>query len=195
MRLSLTLKTLIACLLLVALPAASARANASDDRIVQDCQHSDTGALSGSYPKAQLNHALHNLPGDVREYSGCYDAIRQALLASASGTGGNGGDGGSDGGGSGAGGFGGGGGDGGSNGGGGGTSATGVVPDAAPPAGAERPVEVAGTVVTPGALPEIGLDSHELPTPLLVLLVLLGATALVFATLTIGRRVVARRGA
>ncbi len=195
MRPSPPLTTLIACLLLLVLPAASARANAADDRIVQDCQHSATGALSGSYPKAQLNHALHNLAGDVREYSGCYDSIRQALLASAAGGGKR--SGGTNGG-NGSGGLGG-GTDGGSGGstaaGGGGANATAPVPDAAPPAGAEKPVDVAGAVVAPGALPEIGLDSHKLPTPLLVLLILLGATALVFTALTIGRRVVAHRRA
>jgi hypothetical protein len=201
MRTFLPLKTLIACLLLLlALPAASARANGADDRIVQDCQHSVTGSLTGSYPKAQLNHALHNLPGDVREYSGCYDAIRQALLASAGANGGNGGNGAGNGNGDGVdgagGGIGGGGGSNGAGGGaGGGAGAPGAIPDAQPPAGAEQPVDVAGATIAPGTLPEIGLDSHKLPTPLLVLLILLAATALVVAALTIGRRVVARRRA
>lgn len=196
MRTSMTLTTLIACVLLLALPASSAWANAADDRIIGDCQNSPTGSLRGSYPQKQLNHALHNLPGDVREYTGCSDAIRQALLSSAGGgDGGGGNNGGGD--------VGGGGGTsaGGGAGGGGAGSATGdtgagaPVPDAAPPAGAERPVDVAGAEVTPGTLPEIGQDSHRLPTPLLVLLVLVGVAALVAAALTIGRRVVGHRGA
>jgi hypothetical protein len=54
---------------------------------------------------------------------------------------------------------------------------------------------VAGTAVAPGALPEIGQDSHRLPTALLVLLVLLGVAALGAAATTIGRRVVGHRGA
>ena len=190
------LTTLIACVLLLALPAASAWANAADDRIIGDCQNSPTGALRGSYPPAQLNHALNNLPGDVREYTGCHDAIRQALLASAGG-GGSGGGGNSTGGG-GTGGIGGGTG---SSGGGTGTPATGgtgasaPTPEAAPPATASQPLDVAGAAVTPGTLPKIGQDSHRLPTPLLVLLVLLGVAALAAAALTIGRRVVGHRGA
>jgi hypothetical protein len=192
MRTPTILTTLIACVLLLAVPASSAWANATDDRIIGDCQNSPTGALRGSYPQAQLNHALHNLPGDVREYTGCPDAISQALLASAGG--GNGG-GGSSGGGGGTGG----GGTGGSSGSSGaGTPAadgTDAPPDAAPPAGADRPVDLAGVVVAPGALPEIGQDSHHLPTALLVMLVLLGVAALVSAALTIGRRVVGHRGA
>jgi hypothetical protein len=190
------LTTLIACVLVLALPSASAWANSADDRIITDCQNSPTGSLRGDYPQKQLNHALHNLPGDVREYTGCSDAIRQALLASAGGGDGGGNSGG-------GGGIGGGGatsGGSGSGSDGSGSSATGdanagaPVPDAAPPAGAERPVDVAGVVVTPGTLPEIGQDSHRLPTPLLVLLVLVGVAALVAAALTIGRRVVGHRG-
>lgn len=191
MRSPTILTPLIACVLLLALPASSAFANAADDRIIGDCQNSPTGSLQRTYPQKQLNHALHNLPGDVREYTGCSDAIRQALLASAGGGGGGGG-----------GGIGGGGGaiggDGGSSGDGaatGNTSAGAPVPDAPPPAGAEQPVEVAGAAVTPGTLPEIGQDSHHLPTPLLVLLVLVGVAALVAGALTIGRRVVGHRGA
>lgn len=190
------LTTLIACVLLLAISAASAWANAADDRIIGDCQNSPTGALRGSYPQAQLNHALHNLPGDVREYTGCSDAIRQALLASAGGGNGSGS--------TNAGGIG--GGSGTSGGGGSGTGGTGApatdgsaasppTPDAPPPAGAEQPLDVAGAAVAPGALPEIGQDSHHLPTALLVLLVLLGVAALATAATTIGRRVVGHRGA
>jgi hypothetical protein len=191
MRTPTTLTTLIACMLLLALPATRAWANAADDRIIGDCQHSPTGALSGSYPLKQLNHALHNLPPDIREYSGCSDAIRQALLASA-GTGGGAGSGDSPGGGVGGTGPSAGGGTGG-----GGAGTPGVAaqpPSAPPPAGAERPLDVAGTAVAPGTLPEIGRDSHRLPAPLLVLLVLLGVAALVPAALTIGRRVGGHRG-
>jgi hypothetical protein len=189
------LTTLIACVLLLALGASAAWANAADDRIVGDCQNSPTGALRGSYPQAQLKHALNNLASDVSEYTGCSDAIRQALLASA---GGGSGGGGNNTGGGGTGGIGGGPG---SSGGGTGTPATGgtgtsaPTPDAAPPATASQPLDVAGAAVTPGTLPEIGQDSHRLPTPLLVLLVLLGVAALAAAALTIGRRVVGHRGA
>jgi hypothetical protein len=188
------LTTLIACVLLLAVPATHAWANATDDRIIGDCQSSPTGALRGSYPQQQLRHALHNLPGDIREYTGCSDAIRQALLASVGGGGsGSGGGNGSGG----PGGVGGTGSDGDAGGfdGGGGAGAAGATPEAPPPAGADRPLDVAGAAVAPGALPELGRDAHRLPTPLLVLLVLLGVAALVPAALTIGRRVVDHRRA
>lgn len=195
MRTTIRLPTLIVCILLLALPATAARANGSDDSIVQDCQHSQSGALTGSYSKAQLRHALRNLASDVLEYSGCYDAIRQAMLASAGGGDGGNGSGNGPGGGSGGTGAGGIGGGSDGSGGSGGTGTTAPVTNAQPPPGADRPVELAGTAIAPGALPELGRDAHKLPTPLLVLLVLLGVAALVSAGLTIGRRVVARRRA
>jgi hypothetical protein len=196
MRTATFLTTLIACVLLLALPAGSAWANAADDRIIADCQSSPTGALRGSYPPQQLNHALHNLPGDIREYTGCSDAIRQAQLAGAGGGGGGGGGGGNTAGGiGGAGGANGGGAGGGGFGSAGGSGAGAPPPDNPPPAGAELPVDVAGATIAPGALPEIGKDSHRLPTALLVSLVLLGVAALVPAGLTIGRRVASHRGA
>lgn len=195
MRIHSPLRTLLLCALLLAFTAGSARANGSDDRIVQDCQHSASGSLTGSYTKAQLRHALHNLPGDVLEYSGCYDAIQQAMIAGAggrsSGSGGGSGSGASgSGSGTGSSGL---GSIGGSDGAGSTAGSTGTVPSAPPPAGAEQPQRVAGAAVVPGALPEIGRDAHKLPTPLLVLLILLGVAALVPAGLTIGRRVVAHR--
>ncbi len=196
MRTPTILTTLLACVLLLALPAGAAWANAGDNRIIADCQSSPTGALRGSYSQRQLNHALHHLPGDIREYTGCSDAIRQALLASVGG-GGNGGGSGANGsaGGGGIGGVGGTGGGATDGSGGGGFGAAGETPNAPPPPGADRPLDVAGAAVAPGALPEIGRDAHRLPTPLLVLLVLLGIAALVPAALTIGRRVVGHRRA
>lgn len=197
MRIVTTFTTLVACALLLALSATAAWANSADDRIINDCQTSPTGALRGSYPQQQLRHALHNLPGDIREYTGCSEAIRQAWLASVGG-----GDGGGDGshtGGNGSGGVGGGGG-GADGSGGAGSSAgspagtAGNIPEAPPPPGADRPQDVAGRAVAPGALPELGRNAHRLPTPLLVLLVLLGLAALVPAALTIGRRAVGHRG-
>jgi hypothetical protein len=191
------LTTLIACVLLLALPASRAWANAADDRILTDCQESSNGVLRGSYPQQQLNHALHNIPSDQLEYSGCYDAIKQALIAGANGGGrggdganGGGGGGGTGGGGATASGF-------GTTGGTGSGSAGAGAPlaDTPPPPGADRPVDVAGATIAPGALPEIGKDSHRLPTALLVLLVLLGVAALAPAALTIRRRVVDHRRA
>lgn len=191
MRTRHTLTTLTCCLLLLAVPTA-AHANGADDRIIHDCQNSPTGALTGSYTKSQLNHALNNLPGDVQEYTGCYDAIRQALLAGRGGGRNAGGTGGS-----GSGGLGGGAG---ANGGGlgngaaGGTVAgSGPVPDNPPPPDAAKPVQVAGATVAPGALPQIGKDAHRLPTALIVPLALLALAALAVAATTIGRRVVGAR--
>jgi len=188
-----TILTALACLVLLALPSA-APANGADDRIVADCQNSPTGALRGSYPPEQLRHALRNLVGDIREYTGCTEAIRQALLASlgggGTGDGGNGAGGGGGTGGTGA--TGSGGGLGGATG--GTTAGAGEVPSAPPPPGADLPQKVAGTAVAPGALPELGRDAHRLPTPLLVLLAALALAALAPAALTIGRRVAAHRG-
>ncbi|HET6448813.1 MAG TPA: hypothetical protein VFG31_06850 [Conexibacter sp.] len=180
---------------LLAVPA-SAWANPTDIRIIEDCQSSPTGALRGTYRQQQLNHALHHLPGDVREYSGCSDAIRQALLAGAGSGGGGGNDGsnaggggdGTSGGGANSGGF-------GSTDGAGSTGASDGPADTPPPPGAEQPVKVARVTIAPGSLPQIGKDAHRLPTGVVVLLVLLGIGALVPAAMTIGRRVVGHRGA
>lgn len=157
------------------------------DTIIRDCQHSQTGYLTGSYTKAQLRRALNNLPSDVLEYSGCYDQIKQALRDAALGTGGGGS------GGSGRGGIGG----GTSTGGGDPTGSDGTTGTAgAPPVehvGSRAPVTIAGTTVKPGAIRTIGHDARELPTPLVVLLVLLGLGALAPTATTIGRRVVGHR--
>jgi hypothetical protein len=181
--------TLIATLAAVLALAAPAAATPADDTIVHDCQHSQTGALTGTYPKAQLKHALHNLPGDVAEYTGCYDAIRQALLAS--GSGGNPGGSGGNGSGSGSGGN----GTIGTTGGGDGTTGAAATPTGPEHVGTKAPVALAGAAVHPGALPALGHDTRSLPTPLLVLLVLLAVAALVPAMTILGRRVVARHRA
>lgn len=75
----------IIAILLAALalgPAGVAWANAHDNTIAADCSHSSTGLLTHTYPRAELRHALNNLPGDIQQYSGCYDAIKQALVQS-----------------------------------------------------------------------------------------------------------------
>lgn len=179
----------------MALLPAGARANATDDRIIQDCQTSVTGALTGSYTKTQLRHAYRNLPGDVLEYSGCPDAIKQAILDAARR---GGPDGGGDGAGpTGAGGTGGTSGSGGTDAGAGTDASAGAAPPPATPPhrGTEAPVQIAGTLLEPGELPSIGQDANPFPTALAVLLVLLGVAALAPAALTIGRRVLGRRRA
>jgi hypothetical protein len=183
------LPTLLVSLLLLAAVAPSAGANASDDRIVHDCQHSITGELTGRYDRKALQHALHNLPTDVREYTNCFDAIRQALLAPTGGA--NSGDGS----GLGAGGLGGTGG-GGLGGIGGAPGGAGAAPPATPAhLGAETAVAVAGTPLRPGTIPTIGRDAHELPGALIALLVLLGVAGIAGAATTVGQRVLARRDA
>lgn len=195
MRPPILLTALLACLLL-ALPVAPALANASDDRIVADCNNSPTGALTGRYTREQLRQALRSLPGDSFGYSGCFDAIRAAIFARGGGnrTDTSAGDDGFDGGtrgdrgdatpvGTGN-----------PAGGGDATEASGTIPSTQPPAAADRPVAVAGTALTPGVLPDVADRTRGLPTALLVLLALLSLAALIAAVLTIGRRVAVTRG-
>jgi hypothetical protein len=179
---------------------AVAGASATSDRIYSDCENSPTGNLTGSYGKGQLQSALDNLPSDISEYSGCYDAIRNALLSSGahhgSGNGKSGG--GSTGGGT----------SGGSASAGGtgssGSSAqsrtaagapTATTAVAAPHVGTKAPVQLAGASVNPGEIPALGAGGHTLPTSLVVFLALLGGGMLVGAATIIGRRVLARRRA
>lgn len=197
---STSLPALLACLLASLVLAAGAAANATDDRIVRDCQSSQSGLLTGTYTQAQLRHALRNMPADVLEYSGCYDAIRQAMRAGAAGGGDGGGGSGSDGG----------GGSGAAGGGGGGLGAIGgtgasggpadagaapAAPPAEPHRGTAAPVAVGSSPVRPGELPSLGRDANALPGALVALLAVLGLAALTPAALTIGRRVVARHRA
>jgi hypothetical protein len=198
MRRPIILTAILAAILLGALPGGAA-ANAVSDRIYTDCEHSPTGFLTGSYTKAQLRSALRNLPGDVSEYSGCYDAIRQALLdgghaASAGGGGGhNGGGGGGPLGAEG----------GGGTGAGGGTSAAGGTTAGGQPAGGapapphhtgtKAPVTLAGATIRPGVVPALGRDARALPASLIAFLVLLGGGALALVGTTVGRRGIARR--
>jgi hypothetical protein len=182
---------LIAAVLALALPAV-AGAQSTTDRIYYDCQHSPTGYLTGSYTKAQLRHARDNPPSDIIEYSNCVDVVKQALrdaILSGRGPGKTGGGAGDDGSGpAGA----------GANGGGGSTGAGGsggpAVP-ATPHVGTRAPVALAGVPVQPGAIPEVGRDAHALPTPLVVLLLLLGIGALAPLAASVGQRVIARRRA
>jgi hypothetical protein len=188
---------ILTAILAVTLTWATTAAASVTDQIVHDCLHSPTGGLTGTYPRAALKQALHNLPGDAAEYSSCHDAIYQALLDSAANPPGGGG--GGTNGGNGTAGGGGGGLGGGTGAGGSGTTGSGsggTVPVAVPRnTGSRARVTLDGSAVQPGAIPAIGRDAHRLPTPLLVFLVLLGIGALAPAATTIGRRVIARRRA
>ncbi len=76
-RLFLPIAILLAALAAV-LPATAGAVSSST--IYTDCSHSSTGLLIGTYPKSALKKALDSMPTDISEYSGCYDAIKQALL-------------------------------------------------------------------------------------------------------------------
>jgi hypothetical protein len=193
----------LALAVLLVLGTGATAGAASPGQILSDCSRSDTGYLKGTYTKGDLRRALGKVTGDLAEYSGCYDAIRHALAARPANAGDGGGSGSDDGG---SGGVDAGGGDtgtGGPTGSGGGASeddevvVAGGAPDVtAPPtpaAGSDQPVRLAGATIRPGTIPSISRDSNELPTAMVVLLVLLGVGALGAAGTTIGRRVLARR--
>jgi len=209
-------------LVVLALGLCAASASASTaEQIIKDCSNSDTGLLKGSYSKADLRAARKLVRGDIAEYTGCADAINEALSQNGDngnngGNGSDGGDGsdgtgGGTGGGDGSGGFGdtgsggslggdgssGGLGSGGTSGGDGTTGApttgAGAAPAPTQQAGSGAPVAVGGEQITPGIPASFSSDQRALPTPLIVFLVLLAAGAIGFGAPTIGRRVLARR--
>lgn len=180
--------TLLACLAV----ALAAPATAAADP-VSDC--STNGTLTKHYSTSQLGAALRSMPADVKEYTDCYDQIRRAQLVAAGGAShkrqasGSAAGGGPSGGGS--------GGSGSSGGAGGapsshGSGAPGSTASGAP-AGGSKPVKVGAREITPGTS---GLSSGgaDVPTPLVVVLALLGAGGLAFAAARIRSRVGDRRG-
>ncbi len=68
----------LACLvaLLVAAPGASAQ---STNDIIRDC--SDDSKLDRDYSPSQIRRARNNLPSDVDEYSDCRDVLNRALTS------------------------------------------------------------------------------------------------------------------
>ncbi len=193
--LALRLSLPVALVLALTLPAA-----ASADP-VRDC--STNGSLTQRYSAAQLRSALKSIPADVKEYTDCYDQIRRAELAAAASSGRRGkhtsssgpsssGGGGSGGGGSGGGGSSSGGGARGSRG--AGAAAAGGGAPAAGAKGSGSPVRIGDQLITPGTsgLSDAGAD---VPTPLVVVLALLGAGGLAFAATRIRRARVDRRSA
>jgi hypothetical protein len=174
-------------LLLVAVPA-TAHAG-TREKIVADCY--DDGNLDGNYSPSEIRDARNNLPADIDQYSDCRDVLGRALGGSGDKQVGGGGAGGGA--------LGGGGGGGGSGGG----PAEPLTPsgpqeqtelDKAALAGGDRPVQVGGGTVVPGAA---GLASdatrNPIPVTLLVALILLGLAALAGATPYVLRRLHARR--
>jgi hypothetical protein len=77
-------------LLLALAPAAPTYArSATVQKVLADC--SDDGRIEGHFTQSQLQAALHNIPSDIDEYTNCRDVIRRAALAAAGGGKGGGG--------------------------------------------------------------------------------------------------------
>jgi hypothetical protein len=174
------LRLALACLvlgLIVAVPAANA---ASTTQILRDC--ADDGILQGDYKPSELRKARQNIPTDTDEYTDCRDVLARAAAAGVAGSGaGSGGGSGS-----------------------GDSSGDGALESPNTPEGKEAigkaagegapdPIRLGGRAVVPGSA---GLASdavrNDLPTPLIVVLALLGAAALATLTPFVRRRVVAR---
>jgi hypothetical protein len=174
----------IALALLLLVPAL---ARASGDDVIKDCTHN--GTLTKRYSQKDYEEALANLPADVDEYGDCRQIIRDAQLGAA----------------------------GGGSGGGPAGSIPGVGPAAATPrTAAEKqalqqatskgnaPVAVdsggnggnGGKPLVPGASSfDAGGLTHGLPLPVVIVLVLIGAAAVVGALVALRpqiRRVLSR---
>ena len=171
------LRLALACLvlgLIVAVPAANA---ASTTQILRDC--ADDGVLQGDYKPAELRKARQNIPTDTDEYTDCRDVLARAAAAGVAGSGS-------------------------SSGGTGGSSENQPLESPNTPEGkaaigkaagegAPDPIRLGGRSVLPGTA---GLSSdavrNELPTPLIIVLALLGAAALATLSPFVRRNVIAR---
>ena len=178
LRLALGLCLLLA---LVAAPAANA---ASTTQILRDC--ADDGVLQGNYSPSELRRARQNIPTDTDEYTDCRDVLARAAAGAVAGSGS----------GPATGGF-------GAPGGAGGAG-TGALEDPNSPEakaaidkaaalGAPDPIQLGGRAVVPGSA-GLAADAvrNGLPTPLIVLLALLGAAALATLTPFVRRSVIGR---
>jgi hypothetical protein len=169
-------------------PAAAAWAGGA--AVIRDC--TDDGRLQGHYTQRDLRDALSSIPSDVDEYTNCRDIIRRAAFGGAGGGGKGSGGGGNGGGGAPGGEFGGFGGDGGSS----AAQLTGdqqkAVQDAAAKgAGAIRFSD--GAIVHPGAVTRRAAEVSDVPTPLVIVVLLLAAAALTAAIPGFRARVLSRR--
>lgn len=193
----LLIALLATCLCAVA-PAGVALADGDD--VLRDCN--DNGKLDKGYSQGDLRDAIENIPTDLDEYTDCRDVIRRAQL----GLGGSGGGSGSGSGGSGGGAGGsvdggvGGATGGGTGGGGSSANATEALANATPEekaalaertaSGGTAPVRIGEVLVGP----RVGVSSStSLPTPLIVVLVLLSLVGLAGAGLRVTKLVGARR--
>jgi hypothetical protein len=182
------LAVLIALGVLLLAPAL-VRADAGS-AIVHQCLNS--GRITGHFSQQAYSEALAELPADVTEYSDCPSLIRQAQLAAAAHTGGGS-----------SGGTGIGGGPASGAGSPGGASAgaplspheKAALTAAAHPRGAAAGVQVGSELVRPGLVhANIAAAVRALPTPLLVLIAVLGAAALFVGARLGYQRVGSRRG-
>jgi hypothetical protein len=159
--------------------------------LIRDC--TDDGHLSKSYSQKDYRDALKNLPTDVNEYTDCRDVIRRAQLGSAGSGSSNNGGGGAPGGGA----------TGGGTGGGGAAPAADPLQTATPQErqavqkardqGA-KPVEVAGEAIKPTALSHGDLGTlNTLPTPLIIVCILLALGTVAAAAIYVRSRVLTRR--
>jgi hypothetical protein len=128
--------------------------------VIRDC--ANHGRITGHYTQKQYAQALAELPADVSEYSDCAALIRAAQLAAAGGHSGGGG--------------------------GGGASPSNALATASPSERAalraasrtgSRPFDIGGRLVQPGVVAVRSSSVfNALPTPLLIALAALLATAL-----------------
>ncbi len=174
------LLTLSGLILLLAAAPASAGVR---EQILRECQ---SGRITGNYTPKQLRDARKHIPTDIDEYSDCRDVLAQAALT----------------------------GRGGASGGSGGSAPSsapgGVVPqNGRSPLTASDPGETAALdsarlnsekqsigdqILLPGATGfEAAAERHGLPTPVLVVLVLLGLCASAATFASVRRRVLTRR--
>ena len=174
------LRLALACLvlgLIVAVPAANA---ASTTQILRDC--ADDGVLQGDYSPKELRKARQNIPTDTDEYTDCRDVLARAAAAGVAGSGSSSG----------------------GTGGTGGSSENQPLESPNTPEGKEAigkaagegapdPIRLGGRAVFPGTA---GLSAdavrNELPTPLIIVLALLGAAALATLSPFVRRNVIAR---
>jgi hypothetical protein len=179
---------LAGCVAAVLLATASPALAGTRQKILQECQD---GRLSGDYTAKEIRDARNHIPTDIDQYSDCRDVLSRALADRAGGGGGSGGGGGGSGGGGG--------------GGGGGGSGSGPLLTPSSPAdnsalqqarsGGGGPVQIGESAIAPGAAGlAAGAPRTSLPTGLIVVLALLGLTALAAAAPQARRRIGALSG-
>lgn len=177
---TVTLRRITTILLAVcACLAAPTAALADGDAVLRDCN--DNGKLDKKYKQSEYRDAIENIPTDLDEYTDCRDVIRRAQLGlggssssgsgSGSGSSGTGTPGQTGGPGSGA-----------------SANATEALQNASPQeraalaakaAAGNTAIRIGGELLEPGKVRFSGVSSStSLPTPLIVVLALLGAAAL-----------------